>query len=181
MKGSELQALGRTRFSAVAEASDVFFDREADRISTACRDMARRFHRGGRLLAVGEGAAGRSDARHVAVEFVHPVLVGKRALPALALEAPQSGPRRLATLSEPDDMLLAMSARGAGRLDAWTEKARERGLLTLATLGRESLEVDHLFVVAHDDPTVVQEVHETLYHVLWELVHVFFENEKVLA
>ena len=27
----------------------------------------------------------RSDARHVAVEFVHPVIVGKRALPALAL------------------------------------------------------------------------------------------------
>ena len=43
--------------------------------------MAQRFLRGGRLLAVGE----ESDARHVAVEFVHPVIVGKRALPALAL------------------------------------------------------------------------------------------------
>ena len=42
---------------------------------------------GGRLLAVGESPAARSDARHVAVEFVHPVIVGKRALPAVAFES----------------------------------------------------------------------------------------------
>jgi D-sedoheptulose 7-phosphate isomerase len=50
-----------------------------------CRELADRFGRGGRLLAVGASAQARSDARHVAVEFVHPVIVGKRALPALAL------------------------------------------------------------------------------------------------
>ena len=47
--------------------------------------MAERFARGGRLIAFGRTPAARSDARHVAVEFVHPVIVGKRALPALAL------------------------------------------------------------------------------------------------
>ena len=47
--------------------------------------MAERFARGGRLLALGVSDQASSDARHVAVEFVHPVIVGKRALPALAL------------------------------------------------------------------------------------------------
>ena len=64
----------------------------------AVREMAERFARGGRLLATGDV----SDARHVAVEFVHPVIVGKRALPALAVTA-----RELELLAEPDDMVIA--------------------------------------------------------------------------
>ena len=47
--------------------------------------MAERFARGGRLVALGSSPAARSDARHVAVEFVHPVIVGKRALPAIGI------------------------------------------------------------------------------------------------
>lgn len=39
---------------------------------------------------------------------------------------------------------------------------------------------EHRFAVASDDPFVVQEIHETLYHVLWELVHVFFEHKGLL-
>ena len=46
--------------------------------------MAERFLRGGRLLAFGRGPYA-TDAQHVSVEFVHPVIVGKRALPALDL------------------------------------------------------------------------------------------------
>ena len=56
---------------------------EAERIARLCHAMAERFARGGRLVALGASPAARSDARHVAVEFVHPVIVGKRALPAL--------------------------------------------------------------------------------------------------
>ncbi len=58
--------------------------RDAGALALACRDMAARFTRGGRLLVFGNGA-GATDAQHVAVEFVHPVIVGKRALPALSL------------------------------------------------------------------------------------------------
>ena len=50
----------------------------------ACREMSERFLRGGRLLAFGQGPY-VTDAQHVSVEFVHPVIVGKRALPALDL------------------------------------------------------------------------------------------------
>ena len=46
--------------------------------------MSDRFLRGGRLLAFGRGPYA-TDAQHVSVEFVHPVIVGKRALPALDL------------------------------------------------------------------------------------------------
>ena len=78
-----LDALARRR----TEAAERFFPGEADRIARLCHHMAERFSRGGRLIAVGGTPAARSDVRHVAVEFVHPVIVGKRALPALGLAA----------------------------------------------------------------------------------------------
>ena len=76
-------------------ANHEFFTAESVRLAAVCDEMAQRFGRGGRLLAAGE----ESDARHVAVEFVHPVIVGKRALPALALTAPRSSWRSRTTTS----------------------------------------------------------------------------------
>ena len=66
-------------------ANGGFFTAEAARIAELCRLLAERFLAGGRLLACGASPQDRSDARHVAVEFVHPVIVGKRALPAICL------------------------------------------------------------------------------------------------
>src|SRR4051794_5371597 len=80
------------------DASASWFAAEGERLARLCGEMAERFARGGRLLATGDV----SDARHVAVEFVHPVIVGKRALPALAVT-----PRQLELLAEPDDMVIA--------------------------------------------------------------------------
>src|ERR671934_1061771 len=60
-----------------------FLAAEKGRLALACHAMARAFARGGTLLAFGTGAA-ETDAAHVAVEFMHPVIVGKRALPAVA-------------------------------------------------------------------------------------------------
>src|ERR1700720_4155595 len=80
-----------------------FFKREASRLASACRDMSDRFLEGGRLLAFGRGPYA-TDAQHVSVEFVHPVIVGKRALPALDLSiafAPW-----LAALLSPDDIVM---------------------------------------------------------------------------
>ena len=83
---------GRQRREAVAgvieartDANERFFAAEATRIAELSLRLAERFVQGGRLLAVGASPQDRSDAHHVAVEFVHPVIVGKRALPALAL------------------------------------------------------------------------------------------------
>ena len=65
------------------------------------------------------------------------------------------------------------------------DTARRKGLLTLGLTGgdggllRES-ELDFCFVVPSDDPLAIQETHETLYHILWELVHIYFEHEGLL-
>ena len=124
-------------------ANSEFFTAESARLAALCDEMAQRFVRGGRLLAVGE----ESDARHVAVEFVHPVIVGKRALPALAL------PRdALALEAEPDDIVVDFHD-------------------DVTILGQT-------FSPPTDDHFVRQELIETLYHVLWELVHVFLEHRE---
>ncbi len=157
-------------------AGDVFFGSEAERIARLCHRMAERFARGGRLIAFGDGPVARSDARHVAVEFVHPVIVGKRALPALALTAEGgSVGAQVALLVEPEDIALAFGEHP--ETVAALGIARERGCLTVA-VGHVGAEWK--LAPTEDDPFVAQELVETLYHVLWELVHVFFEHQGLL-
>jgi D-sedoheptulose 7-phosphate isomerase len=144
-----------------------FFGAEAERIARLCHRMAERFARGGRLLSVARSPSGWSDARHVAVEFVHPVIVGKRALPALALT-----PDQLATLAEPDDMVIAFDPGDELAV------ASERGCLTIGF--SEAAAAEWVFVPPTDDPLVAQELAESLYHFLWEHVHVFFEHRGLL-
>ena len=97
--------------AARTDANAGFFDTEAERLARLCHLMAERFARGGRLVAFGRSPASRSDARHVAVEFVHPVIVGKRALPAIGL-AGEGGPlaAQVALLARPDDIAMAFGA-----------------------------------------------------------------------
>jgi D-sedoheptulose 7-phosphate isomerase len=92
-------------------ANQKFFDQSSERLARLCHLMAERFARGGRLVAFGRSPAARSDARHVAVEFVHPVIVGKRALPAIAL-AGEGGDlgTQLALLALPGDIAIAFGA-----------------------------------------------------------------------
>jgi D-sedoheptulose 7-phosphate isomerase len=64
--------------------------------------------------------------------------------------------------------------------------AREMGLLTLGLAGGDGgqlkqTELDFSFIVRSADALVIQETHETVYHVLWELVHIFFEHEGLLT
>lgn len=179
------------RFARSMAVPEAFFAAEAGRIAECCWAMARRFYQGGRLLAFGNGAW-VSDAQHVAVEFVHPVIVGKRALPALALTgagAAAGGPdfaAQLAALARPADMALGFSADGeCANVRQALLAARRQGLLTLALVGAgggalAADSCDFCFRVPDTDPVTVQETHETLYHVLWELVHVFFEHEGLL-
>lgn len=198
----DLHAVVSTRLGKSTSIPETFFAREAEQIAQACWAMARRFHRGGRLLAFGTGASA-TDAQHVAVEFIHPVIVGKRALPALALtndsatlsglmskQAEASFVRALSVFARPQDIAMGFAPdENCPHILAALEFARSKGLLTLALLGgnaerlRESTSecvADFCFVVSTDDPLVIQETQETLYHILWELVHVFFEHEGLL-
>src|SRR5213595_217772 len=125
MERSNLMGLVTARFAQSMSVPEAFFASEAGRIAEACWAMARRFHQGGRLLAFGNGAWA-TDAQHVSVEFVHPVIVGKRALPALALtndSATLSGlmseenssvsfARQLSVLARPQDIAMGFSPDG---------------------------------------------------------------------
>jgi D-sedoheptulose 7-phosphate isomerase len=188
------------RFEQSMSIPQAFFAAESEKIAQACWAMARRFHQGGRLLAFGNGAWA-TDAQHVSVEFVHPVIVGKRALPALALTnesvtlsggLPGDGTttaftHQIKVLGRPQDIAMGFSPDGNCRniVTALTE-AKHRGMLTLGLVGGDGgllkqNKLDFCFVVQTRDPLTLQETHEMLYHVLWELVHVFFEHEGLLA
>jgi D-sedoheptulose 7-phosphate isomerase len=152
---------------------EAFFKAEAPRLAEACHEMSRRFLAGGRLLAFGNGAAA-TDAQHVSVEFVHPVIVGKRALPALDL-----GPdfeTRLPVVLRPDDMVMGFAFPERDEaVEQALGAARERGALTFALAGEAA---DNAFDLPDEDPFVCQEVFEVLYHMLWETVHVYFEHRE---
>ncbi len=173
---------------------------DAEAVARACYDMALRFHRGGRLVCFGNGSAA-ADAAHIVVEFVHPVIMGKRALPAVSLAndaATMSGiarlngfedsfaaPLRLQAAAE--DIALGISADGeCANVARALEAGRDLGLLTVALVGGDGGQIariaglDHVLIARSADPRVVKEVQVTTYHVLWELVHVFFEQPGVL-
>ncbi len=160
--------LARNRISAE------FFPRESARLAAACQTMAERFLNGGRLLAFGRGQSA-TDAQHVAVEFVHPVIVGKRALPALDLSL---SPREwVAALAHPEDIVMGFGPpAGDPEVDAVLREAGSRGAMTFALPGGPA---DYALASPSPDPYIHQEIVEILYHTLWETVHVFFEHRQL--
>ncbi len=173
---------------------------QADTLAEACHQMARRFHVGGKILAFGNGGP-TTDAQHVSVEFVHPVIVGKPALPAVSLNADGASlsglvhrhgsdavyAHLLGVLGRADDIALGLSSDGRDTdVLRGLEAAHAMGMLTVALVGdpgspiATSPAVGHVVTVPSDDPAIVKEVHVTAYHVLWELVHVFLEQPGLL-
>jgi D-sedoheptulose 7-phosphate isomerase len=173
----------------------------ATAVAKACHAMAVRFHQGGKLVVFGNGGPS-TDAQHVAVEFVHPVIVGKRALPAISLTADiatitgvanrdglaEIFAHQIRFLAEPADIALGISTDGnCENVLRGLRAAHDLDMLTIALAGGDggkiakSRGIDHLLLADSNDPRVIKEVHVTTYHILWELVHVFFEQPGVLA
>src|SRR5690348_14144081 len=186
MRSSTIPAIDRA-FARRLDPGRALAD-DASRIARACYEMAGRFHRGGKLIVFGNGGPA-TDAQHVVVEFVHPVLVGKRALPAISLTndvATLTGIARsegfdevfatqLRLLASPADIAVGLSVDGrCANVRRGLAAARELGLLTIGLLGGDGgdiardVDADHVVVVPSDDPCVVKEVHMTAYHILWE-------------
>src|SRR4051812_45498030 len=78
----EQSILRKCKESADTQAR--FFAENAPRIVECARKMADAFAAGGRLFTMGNGGSA-CDAQHVAVEFLHPILEKRAALPAIAL------------------------------------------------------------------------------------------------
>lgn len=151
-----------------------YFSRNAVRMASACREMSERFLKGGRLLAFGRGPYA-TDAQHVSVEFVHPVIVGKRALPALDLSL--SFRPWLETILQPEDMVMGFGPPG-GDHQVWAAlaSAQMRNAMTFALPGPQG---SFVLETPTPDPFIHQELIEILYHTLWETVHVFFEHREL--
>jgi D-sedoheptulose 7-phosphate isomerase len=151
-----------------------FFAREAPRLALASRDMADRFLRGGRLLAFGRGPYA-TDAQHVSVEFVHPVIVGKRALPAMDLSL--CFRPWIRTILQPEDIVMGFGPpEGDPEVWATLQEAYARDAMTFALPGVEG---SYGTEPSSDDPFIHQETIEILYHTLWETVHVFLEHQQL--
>ncbi len=185
----------------VRESQDVassFFHENASGIEACARALAQRFQDGGRLFVFGNGGSA-CDAAHVAVEFVHPIVEKRKALPATALVMDVAAitaigndddfagvfERQLEVLAEPRDAVLAISTSGASaNVLRAVRRARARGLLTIGFAGRDGgrmpAECDHLFVVKSWSIHRVQETHTILLHVLWDLTHVALGEPDVL-
>ena len=170
----ELTTQIEQRLLARNQVLESFFAREARRLAEACREMSERFLQGGRLLAFGRGPYA-TDAQHVSVEFVHPVIVGKRALPALDLSA--AFEPWLETLVQARDMVMGFGPpEGDAEVWAALDRASERRAMIFALPGVQG---SYFTPAATQDPFIHQELVEVLYHTLWETVHVFFEHREM--
>ncbi len=181
-----------------AEVKVRFFEENAAELERCVRALADRFRAGGRLLVMGNGGSA-SDAAHVAVEFVHPIVEKRRPLPALALTADAatltaSGTAtdfarvfvdQLELIGRAGDAALGLSTSGASsNVNRALRRARELGLLTIGFAGRDGGRMpdvcDHCFVVRSWSIHRVQETHTALLHLLWDEVHVALGEDDVL-
>jgi D-sedoheptulose 7-phosphate isomerase len=181
-----------------ADVKEQFFRAEADRIEALVRVMAARFSDGGRLYVMGNGGSA-TDAQHISLEFFHPIVEKRKPLPAIALTADQalltaiSNDRdfakvfadQLRVLARPGDMALAVSTSGKSpNLVQALETARELGLLTIAFTGKDGGRLpdlaEYCFVVPSFSIHRIQETHVTLYHIVWDLVHVALGEDDVI-
>lgn len=134
-------------------------------LGEAGRAMAQRFRDGALLQPTGVGVSA-IDAAHVAVEFLHPVITGKRALPALALD-----PAHVED-ALPGSIALGLRLDDDPRTRRAVAAAHARGCLAIdLTASGEGAPVDHVLSLDTDDPLVARELQVTAYHLLWELVH----------
>lgn len=186
----------------VRESDEVrarFFDDNKDAILAAALAMARSFQRGGKLLVCGNGGSA-TDAQHIAVEFMHPITVGRKALPAVCLANDMAMvtavandvsfndifSRQIIALGKAGDILLGISTSGnSENVIRACETARRMQLLTIVYAGGDggrmaAMHADGALDFCLTVPTSsihrIQESHVALYHTTWDMVHTLLEH-----
>jgi len=197
------------RFSLLEKAREsvsvkqAFFKANQERILDAATAIARSYQNGGKLLVCGNGGSA-TDAQHVAVEFMHPITVGRRALAAICLSNDMAVVtavandvgfsdvfvRQLIALGQPGDVLLGISTSGNSEnlLHAFST-AQRMGLTTIGFSGSDGGKMEELYArelldvcLSVPTPSIhrIQETHVTLYHIIWDLVHTLLQTPAAL-
>jgi len=203
---SLLNDLGFSVLEKARESVEVktqFFAENKDTILAASLALARSFSRGRKLLVCGNGGSA-TDAQHIAVEFMHPITVGRKALPAICLTndiamvtavANDVGfddvfTRQMIGLGVEGDVFLGISTSGNSKnLLHGFATARRLKLVTIGFAGSDGGEMsamraggllDYCLVVPTASIHRIQETHVALYHIMWDMVHTMLENGAIL-
>src|SRR5436190_9434753 len=161
-------------------------------------DMAERFIGGKKLLVMGNGGS-LCDALHFSVEFTHPIIEKRRALPVIPLvtdiatltaisndiDYSRVFVNQLRLHGQAGDMALAVSTSGKSpNLIYALEAAHQLQMLTIAWLGKDGGRVaeiaDYSFIVPSYSIHRIQEVHATLVHIAWDLIHIALGEDDVI-
>ncbi|MEO5761539.1 MAG: SIS domain-containing protein [Vicinamibacteria bacterium] len=188
--------LRKTRESA--RVAETLMETDGDRLDACVDAMTERFARGGRLLTMGNGGSA-CDALHMVVEFQHPIIEKRRALPAMALAADVATltavgndgdfsmvfVEQLRVLGRPEDIALGISTSGqSANVTRALTAAREMGMLTVAFSGRDGGRVasiaEYCFVAPSFSIHRIQETHTLLLHLLWDELQVRLGADDVL-
>ncbi len=175
-----------------------FFGEQADRIAECCTALAKAFDGGARLFVMGNGGSS-CDAAHIAVEFMHPIIEKRPPLPALALTTDTAiltavgndqdfsvaFVEQLRMLGRRGDIALGISTSGkSANVNRALQVARDLGMITVGFSGRDGGRMpeycDWCFTVPNFSIHRIQESHETLLHILWDLIHVIRGEEDVI-
>jgi hypothetical protein len=169
-----------TRTASLSPGTSTLGD-VANDLATASLDVARRFAAGATMWCA--APEWPSHAQHLAVEFVHPVIVGKRALPAVAVDGDDLA-GTLRVVSSPGDLLVAVAPAANTAVNAAMRRAPAWGLrsLWIGTGARPRPgAADHVLWLDDElEPSAYGGGFVLLYHLLWELTHVCFEHPGLL-
>ena len=150
-------------------------------LAAAAFTLAKRFAAGATMWSLAPSS--EPHALHIAVEFVHPVIMGKRALPAVALTGPNL--IDLVRVSvRPGDIVIGVGAAADPDLRSVMRRSPAWGATTLWIGSGERPAAgmaDHVLWLDDPDPRVPATGGFVLfYHLLWELTHVCFEHSGLL-
>lgn len=153
----------------------------AEDLAATALTLAKRFAAGATMWSI--APSWEPHALHIAVEFVHPVIMGKRALPAVALTG--SDLVDLVRVSvRPGDIVVAISGADNADVRSVMRRAPAWGATTIWIGSGEvapAAMADHVLWLDDPDPRVPATGGFVLfYHLLWELTHVCFEHAGLL-
>ncbi|CAM4399738.1 hydrogenase assembly chaperone HypC/HupF [Mycobacterium basiliense] len=144
--------------------------------------MARRFAAGATMWSI--APSWEPHALHIAVEFVHPVIMGKRALPAVALTGPDLVDLVRVSV-RPGDIVIAVSSADHPDVRSVMRRGPAWGATTIwigSGARPDHAAADHVLWLDDPDPRVPATGGFVLfYHLLWELTHVCFEHSGLLG